>query len=39
MGKMTKQQIQERQAAIMNQMDEMEVKSREPFNSGKCLSM
>ena len=26
---MTKQQIQERQAAIMNQMDEMEVKSRE----------
>ena len=29
MGKMTKQQIQERQAAIMNQMDEMEVKSRE----------
>ena len=28
MGKMTKQQIQERQAAIMNQMDEMEVKSR-----------
>lgn len=33
MGKMTKQQIQERQAAIMNQMDEMEVKSREA-NSG-----
>lgn len=29
MGKMTKQQIQERQAAIMNQMDEMEVKSRD----------
>jgi hypothetical protein len=29
MGKMTKTQIQERQIAIMNQMDEMELKSRE----------
>ena len=32
MGKMTKTQIQERQAAIMNQIDEMEQKSREANN-------
>lgn len=32
MGKMTKKQIQERQLAIMNRMDEMEQKSREANN-------
>ena len=36
MGKMTKTQIQERQAAIMNQIDEMEQKSREA-NNGNIL--